>query len=156
MAKQREWLWPYREITRYPRGVKENQHSSQTHNDQPRFTGAVEIARRCAIVLLRIESGLLCLIALYLATSAVMKKVEAPSALVGEIAFSLIGAIGLYFASRGFQQARSYGRAPALLANLIALGVSYFMISGSLIAVGAPLALLATLTAISSLLGYSE
>jgi hypothetical protein len=43
-----------------------------------------------------------------------------------------------------------------VLANLIALGVSYYMISGSLLIVGIPLLILAITTLVSSALGYSE
>ena len=136
--------------------MKENQHSSANGNTPSGFTGIVETARRAAILLLRVESILLIGIAGYLVISAFTKKVEAPSALAGEILFALTGAIGLYFASRGFVQSKSYGRAPALLANLIALGVAYFMITGSFLALGIPLALLGGITAISCLLGYSE
>jgi hypothetical protein len=42
------------------------------------------------------------------------------------------------------------------LANLIALGVSYYMITGKLLIVGVPLAILAAITLISSALGYRE
>lgn len=136
--------------------MKENQHSSATGNKAAGFTGLVEVARRSAILLLRVEALLIIGIAGYLIFSALTKKVEAPSALIGEILFAIIGAIGLYFASRGFSQSKSYGRAPALLANLIALGVAYFMITGSFLTLGIPLALLAGVTAISCLLGYSE
>jgi hypothetical protein len=95
-------------------------------------------------------------LALYLAISAAFKGVTAPGALAGEIAFSLTGALGLFFASRGFARFQSYGRAPALLANLIALGVAYFMISGHLLLVGVALAALSAVTAVSTLLGYTE
>jgi len=93
---------------------------------------------------------------LYLIGAAILQGVQAPGALAGVILFATAGSIGLYSCSRGFAQHQSYGRAPALLANLIALGVSYFMISGHLVWVGAALALLATVTALSSLLGYTE
>ena len=113
-----------------------------------------ERARRSAVLLLRLESVLLISLALYLAISAAFKGVTAPGALAGEIAFSLTGALGLFFASRGFARFQSYGRAPALLANLIALGVAYFMISGKFFLVGIPLALLAIATIYSAIKGF--
>ena len=79
-----------------------------------------------------------------------------PSALVGEIVFALLGATGLFFASMGFAKRRSYGRAPAVLANAIAVGVSYYMISGGLLAVGISLALLGSVTFVAALFGYRE
>ena len=133
--------------------MEENQHSGYSISN---FPPLYEFDRKSAKLLLRIESALLILLALYLALSALIKGVTAPGALAGEIAFSIIAAIGLFICSRGFASANSYGRAPALLANLIALGVAYFMISGKLIAVGFALALLAALTALSALLGYTE
>jgi F0F1-type ATP synthase assembly protein I len=133
--------------------VEENQHSG----DRPlQFPPLFEFARKSAKHLLRLESALLILLALYLAISALVKGVSAPGALAGEIAFSIIAAIGLFICSKAFASHRSYGRAPALLANLIALGVAYFMISGKLVWIGFALALLAALTALSALLGYTE
>ena len=79
-----------------------------------------------------------------------------PSAVSAGIVFGLLGATGLWFCAKGFKDQKSYGRAPAVLANLIALGVSYYMISGSLLIVGIPLLLLATTTLVSAALGYSE
>ena len=135
--------------------MKENQHSHSLENGEG-FPPLFERARRSAVILLRIEAALLAGIVLYLIGAAILKGVEAPGALAGVILFATSGAVGLYFCSRGFAQRQSYGRAPALLANLIALGVSYFMISGHLIWVGTVLALLATVTALSSLFGYTE
>ena len=40
--------------------------------------------------------------------------------------------------------------------NLIALGVAYYMISGSLFIVGIPLGMLALITLLSAAFGYSE
>jgi hypothetical protein len=76
--------------------------------------------------------------------------------LIGEIVFALMGATGLYFASVGFARKRSYGRAPAVLANAIAVGVSYYMITGGLLVVGIPLALLGSVTFVAALFGYRE
>ena len=115
-----------------------------------------ERSRISAIWLLRIESLILVGIVLYLLLATVFSTATWPSALIAEIVFASVGAIGLYFASTGFARHRSYGRAPAVLANLIAIGVSYYMITGQLYLVGIPLALLAGATLISSALGYSE
>ena len=117
---------------------------------------ASEICRRRAIFLLRVESGLLLAIVIYLILAPLISEVSVPSALSAEIVFGLLGAAGLWFCAKGFKDKKSYGRAPAVLANLIALGVSYYMISGSLLIVGIPLLLLATITLVSSVLGYSE
>ena len=130
--------------------MEESQHSD--------FPALNEWARKSALHLLRVESALLILLALYLCVRALinLNEVTAPGALIGEIAFSLTSSVGLYLCSGGFARKAAYGRAPALLANLIALGVAYFMISGHLIWVGIALAFLASVTAISALLGYTE
>ncbi|CAB4761322.1 unannotated protein [freshwater metagenome] len=43
-----------------------------------------------------------------------------------------------------------------MLANLIALGVSYYMVMGSFLYVGIPLMLLSIVTILSAALGYKE
>ena len=128
--------------------MKGNQHSA--------FPPLFEFARKTAVILLRIESAFLIALVFYLCGAAITHGVEAPGALAGEIFFSLVASTGLFICSRGFASHRSYGRAPALLANLILVGVSYFMISGHLLWVGSLLGLFAGVTALSCLLGYTE
>jgi hypothetical protein len=99
---------------------------------------------------------LLLAVVIYLIIAPLISDVSAPAALSAEIVFGLLGATGLWFCAKGFKDKKSYGRAPAVLANLIALGVSYYMISGSLLIVGIPLLTLAITTLVSSALGYSE
>jgi len=115
-----------------------------------------ENSRKAAVWLLRIESLILVGLVLYLLLASVFSTATWPSALVGEIVFALLGATGLFFASMGFAKRRSYGRAPAVLANAIAVGVSYYMISGGLLAVGILLALLGSVTFVAALFGYRE
>ena len=117
---------------------------------------ATENCRKRAIFLLKAESGLVLALVIYLILAPLISDVSAPAALSAEIIFGLLGAAGLWFCANGFKSKKSYGRAPAVLANLIALGVSYYMISGSLLIVGIPLLLLATVTLVSAALGYSE
>jgi hypothetical protein len=93
---------------------------------------------------------------IYLILAPLVSDVSVPSALSAEIVFGLLGAVGLWFCAKGFKDQKSYGRAPAVLANLIAVGVSYYMISGGLLFVGIPLLILAITTLVSSALGYSE
>jgi hypothetical protein len=115
-----------------------------------------ENSRNAAVWLLRIESLILVGIVLYLLLASVFSTATWPSALIGEIVFALLGAAGLFFASMGFARRRSYGRAPAVLANAIAVGVSYYMITGGLLIVGIPLALLGAITFVAALFGYRE
>jgi hypothetical protein len=115
-----------------------------------------ENSRKAAIWLLRVEALILVGIVIYLLLASVFSTATWPSALIGEIVFALMGATGLYFASVGFARKRSYGRAPAVLANAIAVGVSYYMITGGLLVVGIPLALLGSITFVAALFGYRE
>lgn len=115
-----------------------------------------ENSRNAAVWLLRVESLILVGIVLYLLLASVFSTATWPSALIGEIVFALLGAAGLFFASMGFARRRSYGRAPAVLANAIAVGVSYYMITGGLLIVGIPLALLGAITFVAALFGYRE
>ena len=115
-----------------------------------------ENSRKAAVWLLRFESLILVGIVIYLLLASVFSTATWPSALIGEVVFALMGATGLYFASVGFARKRSYGRAPAVLANAIAVGVSYYMITGGLLVVGIPLALLGSITFIAALFGYRE
>ena len=113
-------------------------------------------SRKYAISLLRFESLLLLVLVLYLSVASLFSTVTAPAALAAEIIFATLGAIGLFACSNGFSRNKSYGRAPALLANLIALGVAYFMFGGHLYFVAVPLSILATITAFAVTLGYRE
>ena len=117
---------------------------------------ATENSRVRAIYLLRLESLIILGLVIYLLVAPLISKVNAPAALSAEIIFGLLASIGLWASASGFKQKKSFGRAPAVLANLIALGVSYYMITGKLLIVGIPLAILASITLISAALGYKE
>jgi hypothetical protein len=117
---------------------------------------ALEKSRVRAIYLLKFESLLILGIVVYLVIAPLFSTVSLPNALGAEIIYGLLGSIGLWVSAIGFAQKRSYGRAPAVLANLIALGVAYYMITGKFLLVGIPLAILALITMVSAALGYKE
>jgi hypothetical protein len=117
---------------------------------------ATENSRVRAIYLLRLESLIILGLVIYLLVAPLISEVNVPVALSAEIIFGLLGSLGLWASASGFKQKKSFGRAPAVLANLIALGVSYYMITGKLLIVGIPLAILAAITLISAALGYRE
>ena len=112
--------------------------------------------RRWVVILLRVEALIILALAVFLIIKSLTSHVTEPLAATGDLLFCLLGSSGLYFASRGFAEGRAYGRAPAVLANGIALGVSYFMFSGNFFIVGIPLFFLALVTLICALFGYSE
>ena len=115
-----------------------------------------EKARKSAIWLLRLEAGILAAIFLFLVYESFTSTVTVWSALIAEMSFSLIGALGMFFASTSYVKEKSFGRSPAVAANLIALGVSYYMISGKFLIAGIPLALLAIATIISAVAGFRD
>ena len=117
---------------------------------------ALEKSRVRAIYLLKFESLLILGIVVYLVIAPLFSTVSLPNALGAEIVYGLLGSIGLWVSAVGFAQKRSYGRAPAVLANLIALGVAYYMITGKFLLVGIPLAILALITMVSAAFGYKE
>ncbi|HEY4898603.1 MAG TPA: hypothetical protein VIH79_02665 [Candidatus Nanopelagicaceae bacterium] len=117
-----------------------------------------EGSRKTAISLLRLESIILVALIIYLALLDAFrtKPLSAPLALAGDFIGLAIGAIGLFACSYSYKNRKSWGRAPAVLANLIALGVAYFMASGKFYVGAIPLGLLSFVTAGASVLGYRE
>jgi hypothetical protein len=123
---------------------------------QLRRVFTTENSRVRAIYLLRLESLIILGLVIYLLVAPLISEVNVPAALSAEIVFGLLACLGLWASASGFKQKKSFGRAPAVLANLIALGVSYYMITGKLLVVGIPLAILASITLISAALGYKD
>jgi hypothetical protein len=89
------------------------------------------------------EVAIILLIALYLGTAPFYSHTTHPLALLGEIIFCILGSAGLALSARSFARHSLLGRGPALLANGIALGVSYFMDKGHFWGVGIPLGIYA-------------
>ena len=117
-----------------------------------------EKSRKVAIQALRLESLVLLALILYLALLAAFrtKPLSAPLALAGDFIALALGGIGLFACSISYKNGKSWGRAPAVLANLIALGVAYFMLSGKFYIGAYPLGLLAIVTTAVCVLGYRE
>jgi len=101
--------------------------------------------------LVRIEAIFLFGLGAYLLIRTLTSSVEELDAIIAEIVFLIIGGIGLFFAGRGFLQQRNYGRGPTVLANLIAMGVAYYMIDGERLALGLTLGTYALITFIAAL-----
>ena len=115
-------------------------------------------SRKVAMAMLRVEAMILFALIVYLGLLVAIrnKPLSAPLALVGDFIGLAIGAIGLYLCSMSYKNGKSWGRAPAVLANLIALGVAYFMLSGKFYIGAYPLGVIAFVTAGACLLGYRE
>ena len=117
-----------------------------------------ERSRKTAIVMLRLESVILMALIVYLALLDALrtKPLSAPLALAGDFIGLALGAIGLFACSVGYKNGKGWGRAPAVLANLIALGVAYFMASGKFYIGAIPLGVISLITAGACVLGYRE
>ncbi len=107
---------------------------------------------------MRAESVILIALIVYLALLDAFrtKPLSAPLALAGDFIGLALGAIGLFACSYSYKNLKSWGRAPAVLANLIALGVAYFMATGNFYIGAIPLGLLSIVTTGACLIGYRE
>lgn len=101
--------------------------------------------------LVRIEAVFLFALGTYLLARTLTSSVDELDAVIAEIVFLILGGVGLFFAGRGFVQQRNYGRGPTVLANLIAMGVAYYMIDGGRMYLGIFLGGYALLTLIAAL-----
>ena len=101
---------------------------------------------RIAAWLVRAEAIFLFALGAYLLVRTLTSSVEELDAVIAEIVFLILGGVGLFFAGRGFLQQRNYGRGPTVLANLIAMGVAYYMIDGDRILLGVVLGIYAFVT----------
>jgi hypothetical protein len=104
-----------------------------------------------AATLVRVEALFLAGLAIYLAIRTATSKVEELDAILAEIIFLSVASAGLFFAGRGFIAKRNYARAPTVLANLIAIGVAYYMIDGERDLLGIGLGSFALITLLAAL-----
>ncbi len=102
--------------------------------------------RRVAALLVNLEALFLAILALYLFIRSVTSELTELDAMVAEILFLIAGSVGLFFAGRGMVNSRRYGRGAIVMANLIALGVAYYMIDGERIIWGTILGIVAIST----------
>ena len=66
--------------------------------------------------------------------------------LLGVLLFAIAGGLGLIQCGRGYKAGKNYGKAPAVLANLVALGVVKYQAEAGLYYIAIPLAILAVAT----------
>lgn len=107
--------------------------------------------RNIVAALLQVEGAALLSLGAILVIKSFHSHLEAPLALVGVVIFAILGAVALLLSAQGFRAGKNYGRAPAILLNLIALGVSYFQVQAHLWVVAAPLAAIALATLVLAL-----
>jgi hypothetical protein len=104
-----------------------------------------------AATLVRVEALFLAGLAIYLAIRTATSKVEELDAILAEIIFLSFASAGLFYAGRGFIAKRNFARAPTVLANLMALGVAYYMIDGEQDLLGIGLGSFALITLLAAL-----
>ncbi len=102
--------------------------------------------RRLAAIFVNLEAAFLLFLAAYLIIRSLTSELTEADAVIAEIVFLILGALGLFFAARGMVGSKRYGRGPIVLANLIALGVAYYMIEGNRMLWGAMLGTIALIT----------
>jgi len=102
--------------------------------------------RNIVTALLNLEGA----VVLALGAFLIIKSLTADSVeilpLIGVVIFAAIGGLGLLASAYSFKNKRRFGRAPAVLANLIALGVAKYQLEGGLWFVALPLVIVAAIT----------
>jgi hypothetical protein len=101
--------------------------------------------------LLFIESAVIVGLALWLIVMTFTHDNVEALPLLGVLLFAFLGAGGLAASAIGYRRGKYYGRSPAVLANLIALGVVSYQVEAHLWFVAGPLAALAGATLIAAL-----
>jgi len=103
--------------------------------------------RKAVIALLRIEGISILALGLFLIIKGLVDGGAIEWFVIsGILALALSGGFGLLAAAHGFKSKRMYGRAPAVLANLIAIGVSKYIYEAGFWWAALPLTLYAALT----------
>ena len=100
-------------------------------------------ARALAASLLFVEAGLVLLLAIWLVVLTFTADSFEMLPFLGVLLFAVFGGGGLVLCGLFYKSGKYYGRAPAVLANLIALGVVSYQVEAHLWFVAIPLAALA-------------
>jgi hypothetical protein len=108
-------------------------------------------ARALVASLLFVEAGVVVLLALWLVVLTFTTDSFELLPFLGVLLFALLGAAGLAASAIGYRRGKYFGRSPAVLANLIALGVVSYQVEAHLWFVAIPLAALAGTTLIAAL-----
>ena len=96
-------------------------------------------ARTLVASLLFVEAGVVVLLALWLVVLTFTTESFELLPFLGVLLFALLGAAGLAASAFGYRRGKYFGRSPAVLANLIALGVVSYQIEAHLWFVAIPL-----------------
>jgi len=108
-------------------------------------------ARALVASLLFVEAAVIAGLGLWLIVFSFTHENVEVLPLLGVLLFALLGSAGLAASAIGYRRGKYFGRSPAVLANLIALGVVSYQVEAHLWWVAGPLAALAGATLISAL-----
>ncbi len=108
-------------------------------------------ARALVASLLFVESAVIAGLGLWLIVFTFTHENVEIYPLLGVLLFAAAGSAGLAASAIGYRRGKYFGRSPAVLANLIALGVVSYQLEAHLWFVAGPLAALAGATLIAAL-----
>ena len=110
-------------------------------------TDPAKQARMRSIVsaLLYIEGAIVLALGVWAGVMGITHEDRELPPLMGVLLFSLVGGLGLLASGRAFAEKKNWGRAPAVLANLIALGVARIQFQGDFLIGAIPLLILSLL-----------
>ena len=113
-------------------------------------------ARAVVATLLFVEAGVIAALGLWLIELTVTADSFEFLPLLGVLLFVVLGSGGLAASAIGYRRGKYFGRSPAVLANLIALGVVSYQIDAGLWIIAIPLAALAAATLTAALRAIPE
>jgi len=113
-------------------------------------------ARALVATLLTVESVAVAALGVWLIVLALTAKSVEILPLLGVLIFIALGSGGLFAAAKGYRRGKYFGRAPSVLANLIAIGVSKYQFSAHLYILAIPLFILGVATLIATLRAIPE
>jgi hypothetical protein len=112
--------------------------------------------RALVATLLTVESVAVAALGVWLIVLALTAKSVEILPLLGVLIFIALGSGGLFAAAKGYRRGKYFGRAPSVLANLIAIGVSKYQLSAHLYILAIPLFILGVATLIATLRAIPE
>ena len=113
-------------------------------------------ARAVVASLLIVEAAVIAVLGLWLIALAIKADSFEFLPLLGDLLFVILGSGGLAASAIGYRRGKYFGRAPSVLANLIALGVVSYQVQAGFWIVAIPLAVLATVTLAATLRAIPE
>jgi hypothetical protein len=102
--------------------------------------------RSIAATLLFIEGALVLALGAWLIVLGATHENREILPLLGVLLFAIAGGLGLIQCGRGYKAGKNFGKAPAVLANLIVLGVVKYQAEAGLYYLAIPLAVIAVVT----------